>query len=141
MEMTPIIAENGLAVFDISSMDIDSLKTYSPPSDGFMIVIDLCIGKENEKGMDDFRFTLVDRNGLLKYIVDADSSFIKTGVTQINGYNIMIIDHYSYSKLESGIREILKSIDTKSNNWTYIASQLNCYLYWEYEREFRRKLK
>jgi hypothetical protein len=133
------IKENGLIISDIWSMDIENLEIFSPPEEGFVIGIDLSIGPENGKGTDDFRFTLVDKKGLIK-ILEHDQSYIRAGITSINNYNLVVMDNYSYPKLEIALREILKSID-RSDNWSYIASQLNKYFYWEYEREFRSKLK
>lgn len=133
------IKENGLVISDIWSIDVDDLKKIVPDSKGFLIVIDLSIGIENVKGMDDFRFTLVDKNGFLKYILEVDNCFIDNGIASIKNYNLLVIDDYTYPKLENGLRQILKSIDV-TDNWLYIASQLNQYFYWEYENEFRSKL-
>jgi Immunity protein 8 len=134
------IIENGLVLDDIYEQEID-LETYSPGDEGFMIVIEISIGLENQLGKDDFSFTLVDRIGFNKYILNQDPSFNNNGITSIASYNLHVIDNYSFSKLIIGLRKILKSIDVDKDNWTYTAAQLNKYFYWEYERETLSKLK
>jgi hypothetical protein len=140
MKLNVEIIENGLVIDEISSIDVD-LETFYPGDNGFMIVVDLCIGIENEKGKDKFRFTLADKRGFEKSILGYDESFIKNGMTSLNNYHIHIIDSYSFPKLIKGLTEIMMKIDVDKHNWSYNAEQLYDYFNWEYHKEQLVKLK
>lgn len=123
----------------ITSMEVD-LQTFQPDHSGYVLSIEVEIGFERELGADLFRFNIADSKGFINHLLGNDTDYLNNKVFFISGYDLIIIENYTFKTLVENITKILVTIDL-NGSWNFIANQLNDYFTWEYQREFKEKLR
>lgn len=124
-----------LKIKDISSDEFTSLEDYTPPDSGFAILIEIEIGLDNNNRADLFRFTLCDEKGLVRFIINNDSEYDKSGILSLKEFNIFVVKNYNYNELIARIEQILNKVYKPDKSWKEMAIELNCFFYWEYQNE------
>ena len=124
--MAKLIIKSIEAEFGMSLMDIDA-------RDGFFVNIEMQIGEADKNGADIFSFNVCDEKGLLRTIWQ-DNEFKEKQMTNLAGYNVFVMKHYSLESLLNYIEGILNTIP-ENIPWKQKGLMLSRYFYWEYLSE------
>ena len=128
-----------LKIIDIYSDEGIDLEKFKPKDTGFITLVELEIGIENQEGTELFRFNLCDKKGLLNFI-NEDTQFNNEGIVELGSYNIFVVKEYNYVLLIKRINELFEKIYADDKSWNQLAYELSEFFYWEYQNELTYRM-
>lgn len=122
---------NRLEIKDISIIEDIDLNNFVPEG-SFCLVFNVDIGMVDEIGADEFRFSVCNKDWLIKNLLQ------RTNYEFLNNYNMIVVETFSMEIVHKALDELLIEINEKMENqvWSKKAIKINQYLRWEYFNEF-----
>ncbi|MFT5832539.1 MAG: hypothetical protein ACI97N_000150 [Cognaticolwellia sp.] len=115
---------------DVEGMTIEEINSFKDKN--FYLPVDLYIHTTIDDTIHTFNCCIANEGGLIEKLIKYDRFYEKEGVLYFNHYNLLLIEDFSYEKLEKIIHHICDSIDTTDKNWKQIARELSQYFGYEY---------
>jgi hypothetical protein len=121
-----------IIIYDIDVEGLTKGELNSYKNKPFCFEVDIYICTNINDKLYNFRCSVANQEGLNSFMLKHDKQYCEEGVLIFNNYNLLLIDNFSFKKLEQVITSICKNINTVNKKWNEIAKELSHYFWYEY---------